>query len=74
MSGKFNSLGELTTDKITEGECDHIILDPKNFTTDSWETIAEAVRDGSTDKYKTGDYLFCQANCAVGISPAFRIG
>ncbi len=74
LSGKFNSLGELTTDKITEGECDHIILDPKNFATDSWETIAEAVRDGNTDKYKTGNYSFCQANCAVGISPAFRIG
>lgn len=55
LSGKFNSLGELTADKITEGECEHIILDPENFTTDSWETIVEAVRDENTDKYRIGD-------------------
>lgn len=53
ISGKFNNLGELTTDKIKEGECKEI--NPKSFSTDSWETIVEAVKEGITSKYKVGD-------------------
>ena len=53
ISGKYNNLGELTTDKIKEGECKEI--NPKSFSTDSWETIVEAVKEGITSKYKVGD-------------------
>ena len=53
LSGKFNNLSELTTDKITEGECE--IREPKYFSTDSWETIVEAVEEGNTSKYNVGD-------------------
>ena len=53
ISGKFNNLSELTTDKITEGECE--IREPKDFSTDSWETIVEAVEEGNTSKYNVGD-------------------
>ena len=53
LSGKFNNLSELTTDKITEGEC--VIREPKDFSTDSWETIVEAVEEGNTSKYNVGD-------------------
>ena len=53
LSGKFNNLSELTTDKITEGECE--IREPKDFSTDSWETIVEAVEEGNTSKYNVGD-------------------
>ena len=53
ISGKFNNLGELTTDKIKEGECK--VINPKSFSTDSWETIVEAVKEGITSKYKVGD-------------------
>ena len=53
LSGKFNNLSELTTDKITEGECE--IREPKDFSTDSWETIVEAVEEDNTSKYNVGD-------------------
>ena len=53
LSGKFNNLSELTTDKITEGECE--IREPKDFSTDSWETIVEAVEEDNTNKYNVGD-------------------
>ena len=43
LSGKFNNLSELTTDKITEGKCEG--TSPKKFSTDSWETIVEAVEE-----------------------------
>ena len=53
LSGKFNNLSELTTDKITEGKCEETL--PKNFSTDSWETIVEAVEESNTSKYNVGD-------------------
>ena len=53
ISGKFNNLSELTTDKITEGKCEE--TPPKKFSTDSWETIVEAVEEGNTSKYNVGD-------------------
>ena len=53
ISGKFNNLSDLTTDKITEGKCEE--TSPKNFSTDSWETIVEAVEEGNTSKYNVGD-------------------
>ena len=53
ISGKFNNLSDLTTDKIIEGECE--IREPKDFSTDSWETIVEAVEEGNTSKYNVGD-------------------
>jgi len=53
LSGKFNNLSELTTDKITEGKCEG--TSPKKFSTDSWETIVEAVEEGNTSKYNVGD-------------------
>ena len=53
ISGKFNNLSELTTDKITEGECNIVI--PKSFATDDWETIIAAVQDDDTEVYKIGD-------------------
>ena len=53
LSGEFNNLSDLTTDKITEGECE--IREPKDFSTDSWEIIVEAVEEGNTSKYNVGD-------------------
>ena len=53
ISGKFNNLSDLTTDKITEGKCEE--TSPKNFSTDDWETIIDAIREGNTSKYNVGD-------------------
>ena len=53
ISGKFNNLSDLTTDKITEGKCEEI--SPKNFSTDDWEIIIDAIREGNTSKYNVGD-------------------
>ena len=53
LSGKFNNLSELTTDKITEGKCEEI--SPKNFSTDDWETIIDAIREGNDGVYNVGD-------------------
>ena len=52
ISGKFNNLSELTTDKITEGKCEEI--SPKNFSTDDWETIIDAIREGNGSEYAVG--------------------
>ena len=43
----------LTTDKIIEGKCEE--TSPKNFSTDDWETIIDAIREGNTSKYNVGD-------------------
>ena len=43
ISGKFNNLSDLTTDKIIEGKCEE--TSPKNFSTDDWETIIDAIRE-----------------------------
>ena len=53
LSGKFNNLSDLTTDKITEGKCEEI--SPKKFSTDDWEIIIDAIREGNTSKYNVGD-------------------
>ena len=53
ISGKFNNLSDLTTDKIIEGKCEEI--SPKNFSTDDWEIIIDAIREGNTSKYNVGD-------------------
>ena len=53
LSGSFNNLSELTTDKIVEGECTILVV--KSFSEDDWSTIIEAVQTGKTDKYKVGD-------------------
>ena len=53
ISGKFNNLSDLTTDKITEGKCEEI--SPKKFSTDDWEIIIDAIREGNTSKYNVGD-------------------
>ena len=53
LSGKFNNLSELTTDKITEGKCEEI--SPKNFSTDDWEIIIDAIREGNDGVYNVGD-------------------
>ena len=53
ISGKFNNLSELTTDKITEGECES--KEPKDFATDSWKIIVEAVKEGNDEVYNVGD-------------------
>ena len=52
ISGKFNNLSDLTTDKITEGKCEEI--SPKNFSTDDWETIIDAIREGDGSEYAVG--------------------
>ena len=52
ISGKFNNLSDLTTDKITEGKCEEI--SPKNFSTDDWETIIDAIREGNGSEYAVG--------------------
>ena len=53
LSGKFNNLSELTTDKITEGKCEG--TSPKNFSTDDWETIIDAIREENDGVYNVGD-------------------
>ena len=53
ISGKFNNLSDLTTDKITEGKCEEIY--PKNFSTDGWEIIIDAIREGNDGVYNVGD-------------------
>ena len=53
LSGKFNNLSELTTDKITEGKCEG--TSPKNFSTDDWEIIIDAIREGNDGVYNVGD-------------------
>ena len=53
VSGKFNNLSELTTDKIVEGKCEE--TSPKDFFTDDWETIIDAVREGNNELYNVGD-------------------
>ena len=52
ISGKFNNLGELTDDKVKEGECE--ITDSKSFNTDSWETIIANVKAGYGSEYAVG--------------------
>ena len=52
ISGKFNNLSDLTTDKITEEKCEEI--SPKNFSTDDWETIIDAIREGNGSEYAVG--------------------
>ena len=53
LSGKFNNLSELTTDKITEGKCEG--TSPKNFSTDDWEIIIDTIREGNDGVYNVGD-------------------
>ena len=53
ISGKFNNLSDLTTDKITEGKCEEI--SSKNFSTDDWETIIDAIREENDGVYNVGD-------------------
>ena len=53
ISGKFNNLSDLTTDKIIEGKCEE--TSPKNFSTDDWETIIDAIGEGNTSIYNVGD-------------------
>ena len=53
ISGKFNNLSDLTTDKITEGKCEE--TSPKNFSTDDWETIIDAIREENDGVYNVGD-------------------
>ena len=53
LSGEFNNLSDLTTDKIIEGKCKK--TSPKNFSTDDWETIIDAIGEGNTSKYNVGD-------------------
>ena len=53
ISGKFNNLSDLTTDKITEEKCEEIY--PKNFSTDDWEIIIDAIREGNDGVYNVGD-------------------
>ena len=52
ISGKFNNLSDLTTDKIIEGKCEE--TSPKNFSTDDWETIIDAIREGDGSEYAVG--------------------
>ena len=52
ISGKFNNLSDLTTDKITEGKCEE--TSSKNFSTDDWETIIDAIREGNGSEYAVG--------------------
>ena len=53
ISGEFNNLSDLTTDKIIEGKCKK--TSPKNFSTDDWETIIDAIREGNDGVYNVGD-------------------
>ena len=52
LSGEFNNLSDLTTDKIIEGKCEE--TPPKNFSTDDWETIIDAIREGDGSEYAVG--------------------
>ena len=52
IRGKFNNLGELTEDKVKEGKCEE--TSPKNFSTDDWETIIDAIREGNGSEYAVG--------------------
>ena len=52
ISGKFNNLSDLTTDKIIEGICEE--TSPKNFSTDDWEIIIDAIREGNGSEYAVG--------------------
>ena len=52
ISGKFNNLSDLTTDKITELKCEE--TPPKNFSTDDWETIIDVIREGDGSEYAVG--------------------
>ena len=53
LSGKFNNLSDLTTDKITEGKCEG--TSPKNFSTDDWKIIIDAIKEGNDGVYNVGD-------------------
>ena len=53
LSGEFNNLSDLTTDKIIEGKCKK--TSPKNFSTDDWETIIDAIREENDGVYNVGD-------------------
>ena len=53
ISGEFNNLSDLTTDKIIEGKCKK--TSPKNFSTDDWETIIDAIREENDGVYNVGD-------------------
>ena len=53
LSGKFNNLSELTTDKIIEGKCEG--TSPKNFSTDDWKIIIDAIKEGNDGVYNVGD-------------------
>ncbi len=53
LSGKFNNLSDLTTDKITEGKCEG--TSPKNFSTDDWKIIIDAIREENDGVYNVGD-------------------
>ena len=53
ISGKFNNLSDLTTDKIIEGKCKK--TSPKNFSTDDWEIIIDTIREGNDGVYNVGD-------------------
>ena len=53
ISGEFNNLSDLTTDKIIEGKCKE--TSPKNFSTDDWETIIDAIREENDGVYNVGD-------------------
>ena len=53
ISGKFNNLSDLTTDKIIEGKCEE--TSPKNFSTDDWKIIIDAIKEGNDGVYNVGD-------------------
>ncbi len=52
ISGKFNDISELDIDEVIEGKCEEI--SPKNFSTDDWETIIDAIREGNGSEYAVG--------------------
>ncbi len=52
ISGKFNDISELNIDEVIEGECEE--TSPKNFSTDDWETIIDAIREGNGSEYAVG--------------------
>ena len=53
ISGNYKDLSEITVDKVTDGKCEEV--GPKSFSTDSWDVIVDAVKEGKTDKYNLGD-------------------
>ena len=55
LSGIFSNLGELTTDKITEGKCEETIIPVKSFSEEDWSIIIKNIKSGNTDLYKVGD-------------------